>query len=146
MIVLSGVILFWIVTIVYGKNGRFHRTTSTKQLSALSPVYDCSDGCHLYFSALAVHDFFKNQAIPFFVGVTGEFVGLFSMFLPQFPVLRKAVLWGYYGALQFVGLFGWDKETRYDHAYFAVLPLDWPAFALLIGLMILTYVIGKIHF
>ena len=73
-------------------------------------------------------------------------VRVFQVLFCEIQPLPLNVLWGYYGALQFVGLFGWDKETRYDHAYFAVLPLDWTAFALLIGLMILTYVIGKYIF
>lgn len=145
MIVLSGVILFWIVTMVYGKMAGF---TEKLPLSnyLLYLLFTIVPTAAIYTFQHSLSMIFKNQAIPFFVGVIGEFVGLFSMFLLQFPVLRKAVLWGYYGALQFVGLFGWDKETRYDHAYFAVLPLDWPAFALLIGLMILTYVIGKYIF
>lgn len=47
---------------------------------------------------------------------------------------------------KFVGLFGWDKETRYDHAYFAVLPLDWTAFAITDWSDDSDVVIGKSHF
>ena len=46
------------------------------------------------------------------------------MLLPQFLLFRKSILWGYYGVLQFVGLFGYTKETRYDAAYMEVIDID----------------------
>lgn len=48
--------------------------------------------------------------------------------------------------MQFVGLFGWDKQTRFDNAYFGVMTIDWPAFALLVCLLILIYIVGKYIF
>lgn len=89
---------------------------------------------------------FQNQAVPFFIGVLGEFAGLFSMFLPQFPLLSKSILWGYYGVLQFVGLFGWNKETRYANAHFDVMPIDWFSFIILILAGAAIYCIGKYLF
>ncbi len=86
---------------------------------------------------------FKNQAIPFFAGIIGEFAGLFSMFLPQLPALRKAIIWGYYGVLQFVGLYGWTKETRYENAYFEIYDRDWTFFAVLVVLTVVMYLIGR---
>lgn len=85
----------------------------------------------------------KNQAITFFAGVIGTFGGLFSMFLPQLPWLRKLLLWGHYGALQMVGMFGWTKETRYDNAYFEVMGIDWQFCLVALGLCLIMYIIGR---
>lgn len=84
--------------------------------------------------------FIKNQAIPFFIGIIGEFLGLFSMFLPQYPLLRNSLLWGYYGALQFVGG-DWDRETRISTFYY--MGVDWAAFALLTAAALFIYLIGR---
>lgn len=89
---------------------------------------------------------FNNQAVTFFAGIIGEFIGLFSMFVPQIPILRKSIIWGYYGALQFVDLFGWTKETRYENATIEQIPLDWSAFAIIIILGIAIYFIGQYYF
>lgn len=83
---------------------------------------------------------FKNQAIPFFAGVIGEFCGVFAMFLSQLPWLRKSLIWGYYGVLQFVGA-DWNRETRISNYY--LLDIDWSFFAVLIAITIALYFIGK---
>ncbi len=88
----------------------------------------------------------KNQAAAFFTGVIGEFIGIFSMFLPSVPWLRRTVLWGYYGVLQFVGLFGWTKETKYKFAHLDLMTIDWPFFAVLIAVGIGLYLLGKYLF
>ncbi len=87
-----------------------------------------------------------NQAIPFFAGIFGTFLGLFSMFLPNVPFLRRSLIWGYYGVLQFVGLFGWTSETRYANAYFEVLEIDWLFFGVLILASIGLYYLGRTIF
>jgi len=86
---------------------------------------------------------FKNQAITFFAVIIGTFCGLFSMFLPQIPILRKSFIWDYYGVLQFVGMFGWTREERYLNAYFEVMYIDWLFFVVLVIICIAIYIIGK---
>ncbi|MCM1325220.1 MAG: ABC transporter permease [Bacteroidales bacterium] len=88
---------------------------------------------------------FPNQAAAFFVGIIGAFAGLFSLFLP-FPVLPRLLLWGYYGELQFVWLFGWTKEARYAEAYYEAMGFDWAALAMIGAACIIIYVVGKILF
>ena len=83
---------------------------------------------------------FKNQAVPFFAGIIGEFCGVFSMFLPQLPWLRKSLLWGYFGVLQFVGG-DYDKATRTSSFY--VMDIDWTFFAVLTVGTVLLYLVGK---
>ena len=89
---------------------------------------------------------FKNQAVSFFVGILGEFIGIFSMFLPSVPALRKSVLWGYYGVLQFMGMFGWSKETRYETVHFDLIPIDWTFFGVLTAAGIIIYLVGRYVF
>lgn len=83
---------------------------------------------------------YRNQAISFFVGVTGEFAGVISMFLPQLPFLRKSLLWGYFGVLQFVGS-DWDKATRISTFYY--MDIDWIFFIIFIAVGVLLYLGGR---
>ena len=85
----------------------------------------------------------ENQAVPLCVGALGEFMGLFSMFLPQLGALRRYFPWSWYGALQFVGLFGWTKETRYAGAYLAVMGYDWLCLAISVFAALCFYAIGR---
>ena len=89
---------------------------------------------------------FKNQAVSFFTGVIGTFAGLFSMFLQQLPLLRQLLPWGFYGAMQFVGLFGWTKETRYADAYFEIMPVEPYVYIIAAVYAILFYAVGKYLF
>lgn len=82
----------------------------------------------------------KNQAIPFFIGVIGEFCGIFSMFLSQLPLLRKLLIWGWFGALQFVGS-DWDRETRIANYY--LLDIDWIFFTITVIVTAALYFIGR---
>lgn len=86
---------------------------------------------------------FQNQAIPFFVGIIGEFCGVFAMFLPQVPLLRKALLWGHFGVLQFVGMYGWSQETRMSKVYYEVMDIEWPFFGVLFIIGIVIYLVGR---
>lgn len=86
---------------------------------------------------------FKNQAVTFCTGIIGTFGGLFSMFLPNIPFLRRILIWGWYGAMQFVGLFGWTKETRYDTAYFEIMEIDWILFVIMLAVCVIMYSAGK---
>lgn len=85
----------------------------------------------------------KNQTIPFIVGAAGTFIGLFSMFLPQLPWLRKLFIWGYYGVFMFIGN-DWDSVTRTNHFYY--MEIDWLAFAVLLAALVLLYWIGRTLF
>lgn len=86
---------------------------------------------------------YKNQAVTFFTDILGTFAGLFSMFLPQIPLLRQFLPWGHYGALQFMGMFGWTKEERYANAYFENMGMDWKMFAVIAAVCVILYVIGR---
>lgn len=85
---------------------------------------------------------FKNQTISFLVGITGGFIGLFSLFFKQ-TVIQRILLWSYFGIFQLVGLFGWDKEMRMANAHFETLPIDWFSFGILLGMGTIIYWVGK---
>ncbi|MCH5212978.1 MAG: ABC transporter permease [Oscillospiraceae bacterium] len=89
---------------------------------------------------------FKNQAVTFFTGIIGTFCGVFSMFPQQFPWLRRIFIWGYYGTLQFVGLFDWTKEDKYKSAHFDVIGIDWTFFGVLLAICVVMYIIGRMIF
>ncbi len=53
--------------------------------------------------------YFENQAASLIVGLTGSFVGLFSLYLPK--EVSRWVLWSYPAAF-LTNQMNWDKETR----------------------------------
>ncbi|MCM1089845.1 MAG: ABC transporter permease [Butyrivibrio sp.] len=142
LITQSCVILFWAATIIYGALYGF-RGSCPISLYLLYLLFTLTPTAAVYCFQHALSMIFKNPAVPFFTGILGEFVGLFTMFLPQYPLLRRTVIWGYYGALQFVGMYGYTKETRYTYAYMEHMGYDWTSFGVLIALTIGIYLIGK---
>ena len=97
----------------------------------------------IYVFQFSVSMLFKNQAVPFFIGAIGEFIGLFALFLPQYPWIRNSVIWGHYGALQFVGG-DWDKVTRISTFY--LMDINWVMFSVSILLCVAFYFIGRTLF
>lgn len=110
------------------------------KLYLLQLLFTTATAFSIYIFQHTLSMLYKNQAIPFFTGIIGEFFGLFSMFLPRLPWLRKSLLWGYFGVLQFVGN-DWDKATRINTFY--LLDIDWPFFVVLLAAGILLYFTGK---
>jgi len=142
LIILFCNILNWCVTIIFGYINGFDGDVPII-LYLLYLLFTVVTTFTIYIFQHTLSMIFKNQAITFFAGIIGNFCGLFSMFLPQFPILRKLFIWGYYGVLQFVGMFGWTKEERYLNAYFEVMDIDWLFFIVLIIICIVLYLIGK---
>ena len=84
-----------------------------------------------------------KPATPYIVGIIGAFLGLLSMFLSQFPWLRKVIPWGYYGVLMFVGN-DYDKVTRISTYYY--LDIDWSGFYMVVVMGVGIYLVGRILF
>ncbi len=82
----------------------------------------------------------KKPLIPFIVGIIGEFIGVLSLFLPQVPLLRKIIPWGYYGALMFVGM-DYDRTTRIADYYY--IDIDWTMFFAMLALSAVLYFAGR---
>ena len=144
-IMLLCVILCWVITILWGRYKGFGGALPVK-LYLLYLLFTVIPTVELYIFQHILSLCFKNQAVAFFTGIIGSFCGLFSMFLPQFPWLRKLLFWGHYGALQFVGLFGWTQETKYSNAYYAVMEIDWVFFGAATVACIVLYIIGRAIF
>ena len=145
LLMLICVLIYWAAVLVFGKVIGFEgmppmmlylRYLACTALST-AVIYILQHGLSMLF---------KNQAVSFFTGVIGTFAGVFSMFLPQLPFLRQILPWGSYGAIQFVGLFGWTKETRYDHAYFEIMPVEPYVYIIAAAYAILFYAVGKYLF
>lgn len=139
------VIIYWTVILVFGKITGFYGEPPmglyVRYLACIavptSVLYILQHG----FSML-----FKNQAVSFFAGIIGTFAGVFSMFLPQIPLLRQLLPWGFYGSMQFMGLFGWTSEDRYANAYLEIMPVDTRVYIIIAVYAILFYAIGKYMF
>lgn len=138
-------LIHWGVTIAFGYFKGFGGSVPLK-LYLIYLLFTLVPSITIYLFQHTLSIVFPNQAVAFFAGIIGAFVGLFSMFLPPFPVLSKLILWRYYGTLQFVGLFGWTKEERYANAYFEVMGFDWTAFWILVVACMVMYIAGKILF
>ncbi len=138
-------IISWASTIIFGYIIGFSSDVPIN-LYLLYLLFTIAPTVAVYIFQHTLSMLFKNQAVTFFAGIIGTFCGLFSMFLPNIPLLRKLFIWGYYGVLQFVGMFGWTKETRMADVYFAVMDIDWLFFAILIAASVVMYIIGRILF
>ena len=136
---------YWLTILIFGKIMNFGGTLPL-MLYILYLLFTLVSTFVVYLFQHFMSMTFKNQAVAFFAGVIGTFIGVFSMFLPQLPWLRRAVPWGYYGALQFVGLFGWTSETRYENAYFELMEIDWLFFLMILGILFVFYFIGRMIF
>lgn len=141
-IVLFCNIISWIAVIIGGYVKDFYGSVPIK-LYLLYLMFTVIPTIAVYIFQHILSLLFKNQAVTFFAGIIGTFGGLFSMFLPNVPFLRNGLIWGWYGAMQFVGLFGWTKETRYDTAYFEVMDINWILFVIMIAACIIMYLAGK---
>lgn len=137
-------IIGWCSVLIFGYVKGFGGNVPVK-LYLLYLLFTVAPTVVIYIFQHTLAIVFKNQAVTFFVGIIGTFCGVFSMFLP-FPVFRKVIIWGYYGVLQFVGLFGWTKETRFADAYLEVVGIDWLFFGILIIAGIVMYIVGRILF
>lgn len=141
-VTLGSVTASWIATLAAGMIIGFAGMPPMR-LYLLYLLFTLLPTAEIYCFQHALSMCFSNQAVPFFVGILGQFVGLFSMFLPQIPLLRKCLIWGHYGALQFMGLFGYSKETRYARAYFEHMGHDWIALGIALVFLIGIYWIGR---
>ena len=140
--VLLCAVLFCAAAAVTGKIAGFTKPLPVK-LYLIHLLFTLIPTAALYILQHSMSMLIKNQAVSLCVGALGEFMGLFSMFLPQLGALRRYFPWSWYGALQFVGLFGWTKETRYADAYLAVMGYDWLCRAISVFAALCFYAIGR---
>lgn len=139
------VLIYWAAVLVFGKLIGFHGAPPMGMyLRYLACITAPTVVIYIFQHGLSM--LFKNQAAAFFPGIIGTFAGVFSMFLPQLPILRQLLPWGFYGAMQFVGLFGWTKETRYADAYFEIMQVDPIVYIIAAAYATLFYAVGKYLF
>ena len=81
------IILMWIVTVIFGIVNGFLSPFPIK-LYLLYFIFTLIPTVVIYIFQHTLSMLFKNQAIAFFTGIIGEFIGIFSMFLPSIPFLR----------------------------------------------------------
>lgn len=83
-------------------------------------------GLCIFFLQLNLSMTCVNQLTPIFINIAGSFAGLFSWFLPQFP-LRYFTPWGYFAALCSTGYI-YDQEARYTTYFWRNYPVFWLIF------------------
>ena len=142
---LLSVVIYWVVILIFGKIIGFYGAIPVG-LYLRYLICIAVPTVVLYIIQHGISMLFKNQAVSFFTGAIGTFVGVFSMFLPQIPLLRQLIPWGFYGAMQFMGLFGWTSEERYANAYLEVMPVDSTVYVVIAIYTILFYAVGKYMF
>lgn len=79
-----------------------------------------------------------NQLYPFFIGLMGTFLGIFSWFFPN--QLRYVIPWGYYSVGCTIS-YTWDRDTRIMDFY--TVPFSYGGFAVLLLFGVFIYVFGK---
>lgn len=84
----------------------------------------------------------SKPAVPYIVGIIGEFVGVLSLFLP-YPILYYGTPWGYFGALMLVRA-EYDRATRISTYFFR--EINWGAYFSIIIITVVIYAIGKMIF
>lgn len=80
-----------------------------------------------------------KPAVPYAVGIIGEFVGVLSLFLP-YQWLSYVIPWGYYGALIMVRS-DYDRETRISTYYYR--EINWAGFAAVMIMAVVVYLVGR---
>lgn len=83
---------------------------------------------------------FVNQMVSLSVGLCGSMMGLFLMFVPQWPWLRKILPWGHYGSTMFIGM-DWNSVTRISRFYY--MDVDKSALFCVLAWLVVLYVIGQ---
>lgn len=142
IIIAVSLIIMYGIIVIFGYHIGF-RGECPINLYAIFFLFTATTTFVIYILQHTLSLLIKNQIIPFFIGIIGEFVGIISLFLPSAPILRKSILWGYYGVLGFIGMFGWDKDTRYANVRFEIVNIDWTFWCVLIAAGILIYIIGR---
>ncbi len=142
IIMIFCLILSWGMTITFGYIAGFEGEVPIR-LYLLYFLFTATPTIAVYILQHTLSLCFKNQGVTFFSGTIGTFLGALSLFFPQLPWLRRILVWGYYGALSFVGLFGWTKENRYKQAHFEVMGIDRNSFIILLFICIAMYIIGR---
>lgn len=84
----------------------------------------------------------EKPAVPYIVGIVGEFVGLLSLFLP-YRCLYYGTPWGYYGSLMLMGA-EYDRETRISTYFYR--EVNWGGFAAITIITVAIYIVGRMIF
>ncbi|MCH5187821.1 MAG: ABC transporter permease [Oscillospiraceae bacterium] len=144
-VVLFAVVFSWAATIALGYYKGFWAPFPMK-LYLFYLLFTAAPTVVIYILQHTLSICVKNQTVSFFTGALGAFGGMFALYLQNLPWLRRILIWGWYGALQFVGLWGWTKESRYADAYFEIMPFDWILFGVLIAAGAAIYILGRAWF
>lgn len=107
---------------------------------ALYALFTFSACFAVYELQLVLSLLLRNQMVPLCIGLGGAFVALLLMFLPFDLARLLCGPYGFFGALSFVRMEDWNKETRIFHLVRVQTP--WVSFAVLLCWMAAIYLAG----
>ena len=142
-LILFGIVAGWFIIIADGMFGHHYGGSFPARDYLLILLFTMVTTFAVYALLYAVALCNAKPAAPYIVGIIGAFLGLLSMFLSQFPWLRKVIPWGYYGVLMFVGS-DYDRATRISTYYY--LDIDWGGFCMVVAMGLAIYLVGRTLF
>ena len=141
-LVLAGVLIQWFGIIADGLFRHHFEGPFLRREYLLLLLFTMAPTSAVYTLLHAAAMCCVRPAVPYIVGIIGEFVGLLSMFLP-YTWLIKGTPWGYYGALMLLRL-EYDRATRISTYFYR--EIDWVGFAEIVIITIVIYIVGRIVF
>lgn len=141
-LMLIGILLEWLGIIADGLFRHHFGGSFLLKEYLLLLLFTIAPSLAVYTLQYAVALCCVKPAVPYIVGIIGEFVGILSMFLP-YPVLYYGTPWGYYGALMLMGA-DYDRATRISTYFYR--EINWGGFAAVMAMAAVFYIVGKTVF
>ena len=141
-LMLTGILLEWLGIIADGFFRHHFGGSFLLKEYLLLLLFTIAPSFAVYMLQYAIALCCAKPAVPYIVGIIGEFLGILSMFLP-YPVLYYGTPWGYYGALMLIGS-EYDRATRISTYFYR--EINWGGFAAIMVMAAVFYIVGKTAF
>ncbi len=141
-LILIGVLLEWLGIIADGMFRHHFGGSFLPKEYLLLLLFTIAPTFTIYALQHAVALCCAKPAVPYAVGIIGEFIGLLSMFLP-YVWLIHGTPWGYYGALMLIRS-EYDRATRISTYFYR--DINWGGFAAVTVMGIVIYITGRVAF
>lgn len=141
-IMAAGVVLQWCLVIVDGLFRHHFGGSFLGKEYLLLLLFTIAPTAAVYVLQHTVAMCCAKPAVPYAVGIIGEFLGVLSLFLP-YPWFSEIMPWGYYGALMLIRA-DYDKATRISTYYYR--EVNWGGFAAVLIMTVVIYLIGRTVF
>lgn len=141
-LMLAGILVQWCGIILDGKFIQHFGGSFMPKEYFLLLLFTIAPTAAIYVLQHAVAICCTKPAVPYIVGIVGEFAGVLSMFLP-YRWFSQAMPWGYYGELMLIRS-EYDRETRISTYFFR--EVNYMGFAAVLIITIVIYLAGRVIF